>query len=700
MYYNDPIDNPLSLNIHQYAKNLANATTEAFKIVLNDTKLSFICALNQTDPNGVPCDVSNWNPFAQKNNTNNHRMMLNQDYSYQYHDNNNNGWWQARIENLHFCVVLDLEWDPNSCDLYDKDKPAEEEAIVTSQATYVAFGTFDVVADSNVNNFDQYFENKINSNNTIFASVLNSKMNQLFHGNKKSDLTFELIAFTIESEGIPYEKPSIDKFGQAALDLTFGLYGFIIFCLVMAIWAELYAWYKGADNVKSINIVFFGIWVWDLFSDLIFSARAIDQRYFLQGALGIVFVFIPWFVNVYVLIQSQKKWTQDNSIKFRISRWLLKYNKKLIFLTLICGSAFAAVDLCNSRAFGVLCKFTSNYTFKLPKKSDIFLCFCCLFVCLVSIGYGMFNMGLTERHLRKFRATRIYSTVLFENLPQLMLQISYFISRDGTDVVAVLAFLSSVVSIFISLTDAYSSMSLLQAIKHAKRNGYFQTETYFLSLVGSTVVTNDKLFRRRPNAMRKIFAEVLECDMHCIECNLIVRIENGLEYGFTVFSLSANDEKNNGRLKRMIRMFESALCNDHSAESVLVSRIKEEFTISLSSGSSNASVDSDISISNVATFYDDKTKYGPNFDQDYKAITESNYYQLHQNMFSFDKVGIYQSIAVNIPQVTQNATTTNVCGGDTNTTAADGDGGTCPTIIFDDAEAISINEDDATVEYE
>ena len=97
--------------------------------------------------------------------------------------------------------------------------------------------------------------------------------------------------------------------------------------------------------------MFFGIWTWDFMSDLLFTARAFEQGFIIQGRFGLIFVVIPWISNIILLIRSQEKWTHDNTIKYQISRWLLRYNKKLIFLTFICGSAFAAVDLCNSRAF-------------------------------------------------------------------------------------------------------------------------------------------------------------------------------------------------------------------------------------------------------------------------------------------------------------------------------------------------------------
>ena len=74
----------------------------------------------------------------------------------------------------------------------------------------------------------------------------------------------------------------------------------------------------------------------------------------------------------------------------------------------------------------------------------------------------MFNMGLTERHIKKFQGKRVYNTVFFENLPQLSIQIWYFIDREDNDIVAILAFLSSAVSVFLAFIDVYSSFSLLR----------------------------------------------------------------------------------------------------------------------------------------------------------------------------------------------------------------------------------------------
>ena len=74
----------------------------------------------------------------------------------------------------------------------------------------------------------------------------------------------------------------------------------------------------------------------------------------------------------------------------------------------------------------------------------------------------MFNMGLTERHIKQFQGKRIFNTVFFENLPQLCVQIWYFIDRKDSDIVAILAFLSSGASVFLAFIDVYSSASLIQ----------------------------------------------------------------------------------------------------------------------------------------------------------------------------------------------------------------------------------------------
>ena len=74
---------------------------------------------------------------------------------------------------------------------------------------------------------------------------------------------------------------------------------------------------------------------------------------------------------------------------------------------------------------------------------------------------SFFSMGLTEHHTKKFYGSRIHTTILFENLPQLIIQIWYFTISDDAEsklvLVAQLASISSFISIFIAFIDVWSA---------------------------------------------------------------------------------------------------------------------------------------------------------------------------------------------------------------------------------------------------
>ena len=89
------------------------------------------------------------------------------------------------------------------------------------------------------------------------------------------------------------------------------------------------------------------------------------------------------------------------------------------------------------------------------------------------IGARFFDIGLTERHLKKFHGNRASSTIIGARL---CIQIWYFIEQDETDMVAILAFLSSSMSIFIAFVDVYSSLSLVMIMKSNKKSGYLYGE--------------------------------------------------------------------------------------------------------------------------------------------------------------------------------------------------------------------------------
>ena len=96
-------------------------------------------------------------------------------------------------------------------------------------------------------------------------------------------------------------------------------------------------------------------------------------------------------------------------------------------------------------------------------------------------------------------------------------------------------------------------------MKNAKKSSGLEIQTYFLNLSGKTVVENVTLFKMRPNTMKQLFAEILEIDERCIDCNSAIKIQNGLQFGFTIFTFNANQNNDETRCERLLRIYEATL---------------------------------------------------------------------------------------------------------------------------------------------
>lgn len=106
-----------------------------------------------------------------------------------------------------------------------------------------------------------------------------------------------------------------------------------------------------------------------------------------------------------------------------------------IFLNVVAafsGSAFGAVDFCNSNLF----------------------------------AYDPLCMGLNERHIKIFNNQRLVSTVLLENVPQIIIQLTWGIvfSQHGfKSQVLLLAMCASFASIIVIAIDILAARKILQA---------------------------------------------------------------------------------------------------------------------------------------------------------------------------------------------------------------------------------------------
>ena len=96
---------------------------------------------------------------------------------------------------------------------------------------------------------------------------------------------------------------------------------------------------------------------------------------------AILFLVLPVGMNVYQLHSEIARWNKDLILRdTALNRWIKNRMKMLYFMSVICGSAFSAIELCNS------------YLFKL----------------------SLFSMGLSQYHKTMFQTKRFFSIVLLE----------------------------------------------------------------------------------------------------------------------------------------------------------------------------------------------------------------------------------------------------------------------------------------------
>ena len=125
--------------------------------------------------------------------------------------------------------------------------------------------------------------------------------------------------------------------------------------------------------------------------DLFFGARllvlSLDENskfavyYLILFVLALVFLIVPLLSNVIQLYYEIGRWSKDPVLSpTPVTGWLRSKVKFLYFISIVCGSSFSAVQLCNS------------YLFKMK----------------------IFSMGLSRYHKNRFQTQRFASIVLLE----------------------------------------------------------------------------------------------------------------------------------------------------------------------------------------------------------------------------------------------------------------------------------------------
>ena len=134
------------------------------------------------------------------------------------------------------------------------------------------------------------------------------------------------IVITLDAESSITIRPIIREktIGERVVEvLKYTIYIFIGICFLVSILGKTYAKKMGSDNVKAFSLLFFALYTWDFYSDIMFCVRLVDAQQLILYIPSILFIFIPWIMNLIQLFQAQKKWTTDKTVQEGVRGWFI-----------------------------------------------------------------------------------------------------------------------------------------------------------------------------------------------------------------------------------------------------------------------------------------------------------------------------------------------------------------------------------------
>ena len=164
--------------------------------------------------------------------------------------------------------------------------------------------------------------------------------------------------------------------------ISIGVLGsFLVFTIIATFDAK---YYHKSDYLHPVSIITVAFELLDTILDVVFALflclqYLIFQQMDILVATGLSFVFIimPIGFSIYQLIRKENKsWFRDDDLQ----AWLLDHSWKLLALSILCGSSYAAIELVNCGAFGL----------------------------------EIFNMGLNKQQRIKYNTKRIFGVVCLE----------------------------------------------------------------------------------------------------------------------------------------------------------------------------------------------------------------------------------------------------------------------------------------------
>ena len=152
----------------------------------------------------------------------------------------------------------------------------------------------------------------------------------------------------------------------------------------------------------------------------------------------------------------------------------------------------------------------------------------------------------------------------------------------------------------------------------------------------------------RPNAIRKLFAEILEIDERCIELTLCVKIHGGIQFGFALYTTDKVP-----RFQRLQRIYESINHPDRKKRDFIKGILKlwslEELNSPKNLGRRRkARYKMNYTVTNIVTIYDIRVGFElKEYTMDHQAIDNSPFCQEHPWVYGRKRLGNFAIIDVN-----------------------------------------------------
>eukprot|EP01084_Bolivina_argentea_P016084 30140_1 len=281
--------------------------------------------------------------------------------------------------------------------------------------------------------------------------------------------------------------------GQEA-NTNFGLITFLIalFLLIFIVVALADGRkFRPNDYFNAGSLMTAALQMIDCASDIFFAVRITkhpefesDSPLLILFILSLIFILMPVVVSVvqlYSIISNH--WNKND----RMRAWLRDGIYQLLMLSFVCGSSFAAVQICSSNAFDL----------------------------------NLFSIPLSKLDKAGFQCKRVYSVVLFENVPQLIIAITFIAIvgvEDENNAIVYVSMVFSAISIFMMVMSSLTTKELLDTQDYS---------VILLNVTGSMFGDNLKHCRTKTNAIRRHMSVLLGVDESLVEIPRPRQIHHG-----------------------------------------------------------------------------------------------------------------------------------------------------------------------------